>query len=147
MVRINRGWTSVEEGVSPLNSAVDLDDRQSWINDNHEIWEKTAATESTNKWNCAVTEPWVQQAGTFGLLYLVTQWKAAERRVVLRSMYAPFIAGSQFGLLFVVGHTEFDSEQQRICLEQQLYGDLLLLNCTENTTAGERTPPCPLKKN
>ncbi len=105
------------------------------------MWEKVAATESTNKWDCAVTEPWAQQTGTFGLLYLITHWKAFDRRAILRSMYAPFIAGSRFSLLFVLGHTEVESEQRRVCLEQQLHGDLLLLNCTENGSAGEPALP------
>ncbi len=101
-----------------------------------QAWAEVSATVSTNTWNCSHPEPWNYKPTASVLLYVVTHFAAVERQGMLRSMYRPFLQ-TDFDLLFVVGHSADVEAQQRVCLQQRLHGDLIMLNCTENLQGGK----------
>eukprot|EP00798_Chlamydomonas_sp_ICE-L_P015183 gene15183-21257_t len=88
-------------------------------------------------WNCSLRgDPWKIKGGKLGLVFVFTRVQTPIRRGVLRSTYSQY--NQDFDVVFAVGFPDPVSYMvEHTCQEQEVEGDLILVNCKESHNDGK----------
>eukprot|EP00798_Chlamydomonas_sp_ICE-L_P026721 gene26721-4291_t len=88
-------------------------------------------------WNCSWRgDPWKIKGGKLGLIFVYTRVQTPIRRGVLRTAYSQY--NQDFDVVFAVGFPDPVSYiVERTCQEQEVEGDLILVNCKETHNDGK----------
>eukprot|EP00798_Chlamydomonas_sp_ICE-L_P017170 gene17170-23486_t len=88
-------------------------------------------------WNCSQRgDPWKIKGGKLGLIFVYTRVQTVIRRGILRLAYSQY--NLDFDVVFAVGFPENSGYMvERTCQEQEMEGDLILVNCKESHNEGK----------